>query len=83
MPIKNIKSTVFWARTRFGSAFKMLGTKAPGPGDLLPGLPVNMLTNGVISEGLRRWAIWSLRPVGPETPVGGCCCCCCCPSMVS
>lgn len=39
--------------------------------DLLPGL-ANMLINGVNSEGLRRCAMCSLRPVGPWTPVEGC-----------
>jgi len=41
--------------------------------NLLPGVE-NMLIKGVSSEGLLRWAICNLRPVGPGTPPwGGCC----------
>jgi hypothetical protein len=35
--------------------------------NLLPG-EENMLIKGVSSEGLLRWAMCSLRPVGPGTP---------------
>lgn len=38
--------------------------------NLLPG-DENMLISGVSSDGLLRWAIWSLRPVGPGTPPCG------------
>lgn len=37
--------------------------------NLLPGF-ANMLINGVSSDGLRRWAMCSLRPAGPGTPPG-------------
>lgn len=42
--------------------------------NLLPG-EENMLMSGVSSDGLLRWAICSLLPVGPGTPPcgGGCC----------
>jgi hypothetical protein len=42
--------------------------------NLLPG-EENILMSGVSSDGLLRWAICSLLPVGPGTPPcgGGCC----------
>lgn len=46
------------------------------------GFAVNMLTKGVISEGVRRCAMCSLRPVAPGGAPDGGCCWGCCPSML-